>query len=236
MTTPTKRLVWALAIAVPFFALTVVTVVHMYGLPPVIAALLSRPVTEPTSEDYAVYSAFVDGFFFSDQPFRADQSISQDSVVYIVGATLQMKSPGAILPLDVVALGPNDMGEDFFRQNTRTWRLQPRFHTRLGVLLVGNDMVHRAGPFGMEQLFEQPKKGGELKWLPHASPAGPFPDNPSVSGVLQLSRAGFNRRGTLTLLYYSYRCGVLCGQSGWVVLHKTGGNWRIKQFGSGAVY
>ena len=155
----------------------------------------------------------MDGFFFSDQPFRANQSISQDSVVYIVDETLPMKDPGSILPLDVVALGPNDMGEDFYHQNTQSWRLQPRFHTRLGISLVGSDMLRHARSF----------------------PAGPVPDNSSVSSVLQLSRAGFNRKGTLALLYYSYRCGWLCGQSGWVVLHKTDGNWSIREFGSGKI-
>jgi hypothetical protein len=236
MTIRTKRLVWALAVTTALLTVTVAAIMYVYGLPPGIASLFSRAVAEPTPEDYAVYSAFVDGFFSSNQPFRADQSINQDNVVYIVGETRQMRSPGSVLPLDVIALGPNDMGEDFFRQNTQAWHLQPRFHTRLKVLLVGGDMVHRARLFGMEELFEQPKKGEALKWLPHASPAGPFPDDPRVSGVLQLSRAGFNRRGTLALLNYSYRCGVLCGQSGWVVLQAAGGTWCIKQFGSGVVY
>ena len=235
MAVRTKRLVWAMAATTALVAVIVVAIVYLCGLPPA-ASLLRRPVAEPTPEDYAVYSAFVDGFFSSNQPFRADQSISQDNVVYIVGETRQMRSPGSILPLEVVALGPNDMGDDFFRQNTHTWLLQPRFHTKLRVVLVGSDMAHRAASFGTEELFEQPKKGEELKWLPQASPAGPFPDNPRVSGVLQLSRAGFNWRGTQALLNYSYRCGVLCGQSGWVVLQGAGGDWRIKQFGSGVVY
>jgi hypothetical protein len=89
---------------------------------------------------------------------------------------------------------------------------------------------------GGEELFERPKKGEEFKWLPHSSPTGPFPETPEVSGVLQVSRAGFNRRQTLAMLYYRYRCGILCGQSGWVALQKSGGNWRIQQFGFGVVY
>jgi hypothetical protein len=224
------------AVTTTLVAVTVAAIIDVNGLPPGIASLFNRGVAEPTPEDYAVYSAFLDGFFSSNQPFRADQSISQDNVVYIVGETRQTRSPGSVLPLDVAALGPNSMGDDFFRQNTQTWRLQPRFHTKWRVVLVGSDMAHRAASLGMEELFEQPKKGEDLKWLPHASSAGPFPDDPRVAGVLQLSRVGFNRRGTLALLNYSYRCGVMCGQSGWVVLQKDGGNWRIKQFGSGVVY
>jgi hypothetical protein len=156
--------------------------------------------------------------------------------VYVVGETLPMRDPGSILPLEIAALVPEDMGEDFFRQNTQSWRLQPRFHTSLRVSLVGRDMAHLSALFGVEELFQPPKKGEEGKWLPHASPTGPFPDTPHVSGVLQLSRAGFNRRETLALLHYSYRRGVLCGQSGWVLLHKTGGTWRVKEYGSFVVY
>ncbi|SRR5258708_2451595 len=205
MATPSKRLIWASVIATPLFAATVACVVYVYGLPPVITSLLNRSVTEPASEEYAAYSAFVDDFFLSDRPFQIDRRVIQGSVVCIVGETEQMRSPGSILPLDVATLGPNEMGEDFFRQNAQTWRLHPNFHTRLRVSLVDSDA------------------------------AGAIPDNPQVCGVLQLSRAGFNRRGTLALLYYSYRCGLLCGQSGWVVLQKTQGIWRIKEFGSGRI-
>jgi hypothetical protein len=233
MTTPIKRLVWGLAIAMPILAATVAVLVYLYGLPPVIASLLNRTVAEATSEDYAAYSAFVDGFFSSRQPFRADQSISQQRVIYIVDETIQMRSPGSILPLNVAALGPNDMGEDFFRQSARTWRLQPHFQTRLRVLLVGKEMARRAAWSGIEESSGEPKKGEENLAVPHAGPSGPFPDDPLVSGVLQLSRAGFNRRGTLALLYYSYVCGDLCGRSGWVVLNKSDGKWHIKEFGPG---
>jgi hypothetical protein len=97
-------------------------------------------------------------------------------------------------------------------------------------------MLRRAAWAGAEELFKPPQKGEERKWLPHASPAGTFPEAPHVSGVLQLSRVGFNRQKTLALLYYSYHCGVLCGQSGWVALHKVEGKWRIEQFGTSRVY
>lgn len=207
---------------------------YLYG-PPLLTSFFHRPVTEPTSEDYAVYSAFVDGFFSSSQPFKADQSMGVDSAVYVVGETSPMRHADSLLPLDVAALGPEDMGEDFFRQNTQSWLLEPRFNTTLRVSIVGRVMAHRAAWAGAEKLFERPE-GDAVKWLPHASPTGPFPETPRVSGVLQLSRAGFNRRRTLALLHYTYRCGVLCGQSGWVVLHKAGGSWRIEQFGSAVVY
>jgi hypothetical protein len=195
MTTPTKRLVWALALVTSLFAVTVIAVLYVDGLPPLVSSLLNRTVQEPASEDYAVYSAFVDDLFSSNQ-LGVDQRTSRNGVVYIASETRPMKNPGSIVPLDVAILGPNDMGEDFFRQNAQPWHLQPRFHARSKVLLVSGDN----------------------------------------DGVLRLSRIGLNRRGTLALLHYSYRCGMLCGQSGWVVLHKADGHWRIEQFGSRVVY
>jgi hypothetical protein len=235
MTALTKRLVWALALAM-LLLVAVVGVIYLCGVPAFITSFLNRPVTEPSVEDYAVYSAFVDDFLSSNQPFRADQGISPDSVVYVVDETLPLRSPGTVLPLAVAALGPSYMGDDFFRQNSQTCRLHPLFHSRRTISLVGSGMAHRAASFGMEQLFEPPKKTDGLRWLPHASPMGPFPEDPQVSGALQLSRLGFNRRKTLALLYYSYRCGALCGQSGWVVLHKASGTWAVKEFGSAVVY
>jgi hypothetical protein len=196
-------MVWALAIAALLFAATVGAIVYVYGLPTAITSLLSRNITEPTSEDYAAYSAFVDDFFSSKRP-GAEQFIGHD--VYIASETLEMKNPGSLLPLDVAALGPSDMGEDFFRQNGHTWQLQPRFHTRMRIR-VDNETSRSAGS---------------------------YQDQPPC--VLQLSRIGFNRRRSLALIYYSYRCSALCCSSGWVVLQKAEGNWHIKQFGAGFIY
>jgi hypothetical protein len=180
-------------------------VVYVCGLPPSITPLLNRNVTEPTSEDYDAYSAFVDDFYSSKRP---GAELFQDAVIYVESETLQMGNSGSILPLEVAVLGPNDMGENFFRQNTRTWRLQPRFHTKLRILAGGEASRHVGSAHGQ---------------LPG-------------SCMLQLSRIGFNRQKTLALLYYDYRCSPLCCSSGWVVLQKTEGNWHIKQFGAGVIY
>jgi hypothetical protein len=227
--------IWASVTRAALLLAATVATIYLCA-PPVITAVLHRPVTELGAEDYAVYSGFVEGFLSSNQPFKADQSISPDSAVYVVGETLPIRNADSILPLDVAVLGPEEMGEDFFRQNARSWLLQPRFHISRRISIVGRDMLHRAAWAGAEELFDRPEKGDERKWLPHTSLRGPLTEAPSVSGVLQLSRVGFNRRKTLALLYYSYRCGVLCGQSGWVVLHKAGGSWQIEKFGRGAVY
>jgi hypothetical protein len=141
-----------------------------------------------------------------------------------------------ILPLEVAALGPEDMGQDFFRQNAKSWHLEAQFRSHLKCNVVENRMLHSAAMSGVGDLFAPPKKGDSGKWLPHASPTGPFPGNPKVSGVLGLSRIGFDHTRTRGLVYYDYRCGVLCGQSGWATLRKVHGEWKLDEMGSGFVY
>src|SRR5262245_55137666 len=131
MTRLLKRMGWSVAVAL-LLATSIAATVYVCGLPQSITLLLSRSAAEPDSEDYAVYSAFVDGLFSSDEP-GADQSLERDEVVYVAGETLENISPTSVPPLDVAALGPIDMGEDFFRQNAHTWRLQPRLQTRLRI-------------------------------------------------------------------------------------------------------
>jgi hypothetical protein len=201
--------------------------VYVYALPPTVAA--------PSSDEYAVYSAFVDGFVFSDQPVRVDTRIALDGVVYVVDETLPIKNPGSILPLEIAALGPNDMGEDFFRENNLAWRLQPRFHARVRVSLVGASAA-RGIALSAKGPADPSAQSREPKSAPNAGPAVAFSDELAIPGVLRLSRAGFNRSGTLALVYYSYRCGALCGQSGLAVLEKTGGQWHVQHFGSGGIY
>ena len=112
-----------------------------------------------------------------------------------------------------------------------------RFRTNLKFEIVDKQMLHQAAISGSEELFAAPKKGDDAsKWLPHASPASPFPGNPKVSGALQLSRIGLDHTRTRGMVYYVYRCGVLCGQSGWATIHKVHGLWRLDEMGGGEVY
>jgi hypothetical protein len=231
-----RRLAWLLVVATTV-SLVVGFVLYSQGTFPIQPFWWQRPVTAPSSEDYAAYSGFVDAFFSSRQPFRADQSVSPDNVVLITAETSTMRNTSdPILPLEVAALGPEDMGQDFFRQNAKPWLLEAQFRTQLKCAVVENRMLHRAAMSGVEELFAPAKKGDAGKWLPHASPTGPFPENPKVSGVLELSRIGFDHTRTRGLVYYDYRCGVLCGQSGWATLRKVHGEWKLDEMGGGVVY
>src|SRR5215472_5170739 len=112
-------------------------VLYSRGALPIHPSWWKRPVVAPSAEDYAAYSGFVDDFFSSRQPFRADQSISSDNIVFIAAETSTMKNTAdPILPLQVAALGPEDMGQDFFRQNANSWRLGAQFRSHLACAVV----------------------------------------------------------------------------------------------------
>ena len=225
-----------LALAAPALVVSAVTIVYTYRHSKAFTPLIRRGVTEPGPEDYAAYSAFVDDLFSSDQLLRADQKSDNRSIVYIQRTTLKMQSPGSVIPLEAASLGSVDVGEDFFRKNSRSWNLEPRLFPKRKVLLVSEEKVKRATGIGIADLYTQGTKEDERKRLLHPRSEGPFPEDRSASGILQLSRLGFDRRGSVALLYYNYRCGALCGQSGWVALRKTQGDWQIAQFGKGVVY
>jgi hypothetical protein len=202
-------------------------VVYSRGLLPIHPFWWQRPVVAPSSEDYAAYSGFVNDFFSSNHPFRADQSISPDDIVYIAAGTLPMKNTSdPILPLEVAAIAPEDMGQDFYRQNAKSWLLEARFRTDLKCDVVDNQMRRHAAISGSEELLEPSRTGAPGKRLPHASTAG----------LLQLSRIGLDHTRSHGIVYYVYMCGVLCGQSGWATLRKVRGAWKLDEMGGGVVY
>ena len=203
---------------------------YLYGGLPLFIRIVNRPVGPPTDEEYAVYSTFIDSLFSSDQPFRMDQQISPNSIVYILNRTYHFENLHPLPPLlGVDAFGPD---QDFYLQNKKSWHLQPNFHTRIRLELVPPEATN-----GMGRVDREPLSRGRSKWLPHPIPRGPFPERPEVSGVLQLSRVGLDWRRRTATLSYLYECGLLCGQSGGgVILEKQGGQWRVTNWGFGSVY
>jgi len=142
---PMARFVKLVALSLAVVVLLLVVVVfalYLHGGLPLFIRLANRPVSEPTTEEYAVYSAFIDNLFSSDQPFRLDQEITPDSIVYIADETIRLYTSHPLPPLlGVDAFGPD---QDFYQQNVRPWRLRPSFHTRMKWALV---RPGAAGPF-----------------------------------------------------------------------------------------
>lgn len=162
-----------------------VAAIYTYGGLPLIIKLVNRPVIAPTTEEYAIYSDFIDSLFSSDQPFRMDQQIGPNSIVYIEDTTSYLENSHPLPPLlGVDAFGPR---QDYYQENNKPWRLQPRFHIRLRWALVRPGAMDFRSPFGnwTRAVEKDPSKA-----FPYPKSEGPFPEHPEVCGVLQLSRVG----------------------------------------------
>ena len=73
-----------------------------------------------------------------------------------------------------------------------------------------------------EQEFESFFHDGGTGWR------GFYQKHPHASGLITLSRIGFNRDHTEAFVYDTYSCGGLCGEGNYVVLKKVGSVWRIQ--------
>ncbi|HET9791106.1 MAG TPA: hypothetical protein VFR08_07375 [Candidatus Angelobacter sp.] len=99
---------------------------------------------------------------------------------------------------------------DAFRKaNAQQVSLHRSFHSSLDYELVDESQL--------EPIF---KKGGGW-WDAY------YKQFPRAQGILTFSRVGFNSDGTQALLYYSNRCGGLCGAGKYVVMVKHDGRWSI---------
>lgn len=74
-------------------------VLYSLGMLPTHPFWWERSLMAPSSEDYAAYSAFMDDFFSSNQPFRIDQDIGPNNIVLVASETLTSRNPSdPILP------------------------------------------------------------------------------------------------------------------------------------------
>jgi hypothetical protein len=179
------------------------------------AACKHQHVSGPSREEYTVYSAFIKELAASKQLFGSEQLGDPELALAIVDKTVVAKNDStAVLPLDFAAIGTEELGQDYFQQNAKSWRLEPRFEIPFKYGLISADTIDR-----------KPLDSS-------VSPAG----HRRVSGVLRLSRVGFDRKRIHGLLSYSYECGALCGRAGIVMLQKNESGWSVKEFGKTLVF
>jgi hypothetical protein len=55
-------------------------------------------------------------------------------------------------------------------------------------------------------------------------------------GLLELSRPILNDKRDQGLMYYSWKCGELCGHRGFMRIQRVGEKWKIEDFEFGSVY
>jgi len=169
------------------------------------------PVHDVSAEEYGVFSGFLDDFVHYEQQHGNDPKTAK---VRVVNETFARPDPGKVIPLDVVSLGSEEMGRDFYRKNRKRFPLKAEFQTAVNVELVSNSYAEKVSWSGFD-----PRTKTDLDSL----------------GVIALSRPGFNHDRSAAILYYWLRCGGVCGQSGWVSLKRTAGQWHIEKFGAGLV-
>jgi hypothetical protein len=99
--------------------------------------------------------------------------------------------------------------EAFRKANAGRAVIRPSFHIPIDYGLVSSAQL--------ESIF---KKRGDI-WGKY------YEQFPGSQGILTFARVGFNADGTQALLYWSNRCGGLCGGGGYVVLGKHNGQWLI---------
>jgi len=154
--------------------------------------------------------------------FGGDRTGSSFTLL-IFDKTAMVKNYSApILPLDLPAAAPEEAGRDYYRQNGQSWLLEPRFRLQLNYKLVSEDRDKSPSV--------SPRATG-------SSVEGRQP----ASGLLKLSRVGFDRSHRFALFSYIYDGGLLCGESGIVTLQENGTNWSVKdlsntlEFGEGGL-
>lgn len=174
--------------------------------------LYPRQPAASDAEEYAVFASFLDYFLGSNQASHQQLDERSSEAVCVVNRTSPVPNPGSILPLDVVALGPEDMGHDFYRQNSQSWKIEGPINTRFSIRLISREQVPR-----MLRPTKQTRLGDAV-----GRP------EPTQSAVF-LSRAGFNRPRNLALLSFTYSCGSICGETGWATLRKVGTKWTVTQ-------
>lgn len=198
---------WVLSIgAVVLLVGFTVLLVHIYR-----PDWFQIPVSGVSAEEYRVFSGFLNDFV---QQQQQNGNYQKATKLRVVNETFLRRDPGNMLPLDVVSLGSEQMGRDFYRKNRKRFPLQSEFETRLLVELVSNSYAEKAswGGFGSST-----------------------PNDSYTPGIFSLSRPGFNGEKSAAILYYWLRCGGICGQSGWVLLRKVNDTWHIEKFGMSVI-
>ena len=107
---------------------------------------------------------------------------------------------------------PEEFKEDLLPKIERSETLERRFSLKVEYMLLNKDQL--------ETLFKEGLgKGWEGYWKGY----------PKGTGLLGLSRVGFNRAHTTAYVYASETCGSLCGNGYSFLLEKVNGTWQVKE-------
>ena len=169
-----------------------------------------QKVSPVAAEEYAVYSALLDGIKQSPNDGKAVSLFVVDDKTSGV--------PNSCLP-DEIAKWEKEIKADELRplledlpaKNRESYSLARHFAVTRSYLLLSAD--------DFSDIFR--KKDLDVGWDDF------YRKYPNSSGYITLSRVGFNADMTKAILYRETYCGVLCAYGGYVLLGKEKGKWNV---------
>lgn len=187
------------------YLLLTAIVVHLAY--PVLQAMPSP--MDASAEEYAVYSAVIANMFAGDG-IRVDstskiQLVIQDATATeFIRDTLKDDEPYFREMFPMLAEG---VAEDYNVRNIKPSRLKDSFKLNLKHVMLKKPELDKIfnGGGGWEEFYKR---------------------YPGSSGFIILSRVGFNAVMNQALVYIHHGCGGLCGTGHYVLLEKSGNDWR----------
>ncbi len=102
--------------------------------------------------------------------------------------------------------------DDFKNKNAKAYKLENKFSIPQTVILISSDELNK--------IFQNEKGWDSF-----------YEKYPNSSGVISISRVGFNRNQTQAILGFSYQAGMLWGKGYRIFLTKDEGKWMVKEQG-----
>jgi len=173
---------------------------------------------EVGADEYGVYSALLRQSYISAGDMQlVIENYTQDTSVYygddIAEHFRYLRGRLASLSHDTI--------DDFRRKNNGSQLLQRSFHLRIKYTLISKDRFE--GFAGPDERMERSRVGWERFYREY----------PGVSGVLLLSRVGFNRNKSQALVFVMHirgnPSGRWWGDGSYLLLSTKNGLWRVRR-------
>lgn len=162
-----------------------------------------------TEEEYAIYSSLIKQLYIKpdtkvavvrERTFRYDSARGEEEQPW------KGKVKGIVIDPSAT--------EDFETKNEKHWLLDKSSFK----LPIKADITTDAD---LRSIFHG--RTGQLEWIEY------YKRYPDTSGLITLSRVGFNTAHTQALVYIGSHCGPDCGDVHFYLLEKSGGTWAIKK-------
>jgi hypothetical protein len=183
--------------------------VFAFSLLMTLASLLGcgHSPAEVTDAEYRVLSAYTAGKFVGREGVRQ---------IVIFNETLKgAEAPRGIVDLNNNIPGLNTVHSQVYRAfldaNLHPSSFHRSFTLPIPYQIVASSEIH--------SIFGTP---GDI-WGRY------YEKYPNSTGLLRLSRVGFNSDGNQAALYASTYCGGLCGSGYFVIMEKIDSNWKVVQ-------